>query len=347
MFIDGFEPVQRLARYLRRRWASGALILLYHRINEPASDPWSLAVSPRNFAAHLAILRRCAQPVSLDNLCQYVEKGKRVPRRVVLTFDDGYLDNLTQAMPLLEHFEVPATVYITSGYTGEMREFWWDELELLLLHPGRLPETLTLTIKGQAHIWNLIGDANVSASDFLRHRSWMAGGENFPTARHRAYVEIHRLIGVLADDDRRHLMDQLAEVAGLRHPIARDGFRPLAPSEIKTLDQSEWIEIGAHTKTHPMLDLLPIELQREEIQSCKNDLELLLQRRVTRFAYPYGRYSSNTPDLVRSLGFDNACTVNSGHVCANSDPFQLNRVVVCNWTGEEFADRLSKWMQIG
>ncbi|HEY9645345.1 MAG TPA: polysaccharide deacetylase family protein [Chroococcidiopsis sp.] len=316
---------------------------MYHRVIETDSDPWSLCVSPQNFAAHLEVLRRYTQPIPLTTLNQSVKAGKRLPRRVVLTFDDGYLDNLKYAKPLLEQYEIPATVFVASGYLGENREFWWDELEKFLLQPGQLPETLTLNINGTVHSWHLGNYANYSDSDFLRYRSWSADDGSYPTPRHSLYVELHRLLRTLSERDRRPLMDHLSTLAGNPQPEARNDYRPLTRDEVQTLDQGDWVKVGVHTTTHPLLELLPIEQQKEEIQRCKAELEALLKRPITTFAYPYGNYSEATPDLVRDLGFSCACTTNSGDVRPRSDRFQLHRMGVCNWTGEEFARQLKQW----
>ncbi len=329
---------------MRRRWAPGSLVLAYHRVHESACDPWSLGVSPSNFKAHLAFIRRHARPAALQALGQSLREGRRLPRGIVVTFDDGYVDNLTQALPLLQHFDIPATVFIASAYLDQEHEFWWDELERLLLHPGRLPQALQLTFDGQVHQWPLGADAECTAADFERFRSWRAGGDDCPSLRHRAFVDLHRHLGPMAEEDRRAVMEQLRTLAGTPPPRPREGYRPLRSSEVAALGGGACMDIGVHTRTHPQLDRLPIELQRSEILGCKNDLEALLQRPVKSMAYPYGRYSSATPRLVQALGFDCACTVAPGEVRADTDPHQINRVVVCNWTGDELAHRLGAWM---
>src|SRR5690348_413658 len=123
-----------------------AIILLYHRITISDSDPWALNVSPANFAGHLEVLKSTRRLVCVDDLVTGVSIGRSLDGRVAITFDDGYADNLYDALPLLEHFEVPATFYLTStGFDGP-GEFWWDELERLIIQPGVLPATLSLTI---------------------------------------------------------------------------------------------------------------------------------------------------------------------------------------------------------
>ncbi len=83
-------------------------ILLYHRVASPAFDPQCLAVTPDHFQEHMRILRQRCLPVPLDRIWPPRPSASgRCP--VAVTFDDGYSDNLTAALPVLEAEEVPAT----------------------------------------------------------------------------------------------------------------------------------------------------------------------------------------------------------------------------------------------
>ncbi len=108
------------------------LILCYHRIAEDVDDPLYLRVHPDNFAAHLEEIARWREPSTLSNL----SVSSRRPR-VVVTFDDGYRDNLDVALPIAEAKGIPITVFITSGMLGDRNGFWWDRLAALLRAPER------------------------------------------------------------------------------------------------------------------------------------------------------------------------------------------------------------------
>ena len=128
------NPFRHVARWFRPPVAARAVILLYHRVADLPSDPQLMAVTPRHFAEHLEVIRQSCRPLRLHDL------GEALPdRSVVVTFDDGYADNLHHAKPLLAAHDVPATVFVTSGYVGSDREFWWDDLERILLETPSLP----------------------------------------------------------------------------------------------------------------------------------------------------------------------------------------------------------------
>ena len=98
------------------------------------------------------MLRRRQVPcLTVAEAVRLLDAGQ-VPRRAaVITFDDGYADNCTSGLPLLEEFDVSATVFLATGALGKDREFWWDELEKALLRPGRLPEVLTIEVGLHTH----------------------------------------------------------------------------------------------------------------------------------------------------------------------------------------------------
>lgn len=113
-----------------------AVILMYHSISRGRPDPWDLCVEPDLFAEQVELLRDRYHVVSLAELRNALSRDEPLTRAVVLTFDDGYRDNLLVAKPLLERHEVPATVFVTTAYVGSGRDFWWDELEAVCASSG-------------------------------------------------------------------------------------------------------------------------------------------------------------------------------------------------------------------
>ena len=125
---------------------AGTLILMYHRIADESCDPWSLAVSPRHFDEQLRTIRELTRPKRLRDLVASPSHGIDRQPSVIVTFDDGYADNFLAAKPLLERHDVPATVFVSSGFLDKTIGFWWDELERMLLAPGTLPEHCAIAI---------------------------------------------------------------------------------------------------------------------------------------------------------------------------------------------------------
>jgi peptidoglycan/xylan/chitin deacetylase (PgdA/CDA1 family) len=319
-----------------------ALILLYHRVTEAMSDPWSLCVTSTHFTEHLETLRRHARIIQLQELVDGLENSALPDRSVVITFDDGYADNLHNAKRVLERYEAPATVFITTGYIGHSREFWWDTLEELFLGPGRLPESLHLTIDGCVFQWELGEAAYYDHTTFWSHRRWRAQDDP-PTPRHNLYRILWEHLVPMADGERRRILDELLAWAGVDPPV-RSTHRSLSVEEVRALAGTELVDIGAHTVTHPALAALPAALQRDEVTQSKAHLEELLGRPVRWFAYPYGSsgtYTEESVGLVRQAGFAAACSALPGPVELRADRFQLPRVQVYDWDGDELARRLS------
>ncbi len=321
MRIPGSGKLKRIAKRVRNRIAPGGLILMYHRVTDIESDPWELCVSPPYFAEHLQVLQKLGSVVRLQQLNQTLKNSKRPHRQIVITFDDGYSDNLYNAKPLLEQYEIPATIFLTTGYMEQKREFWSDELDRILLQPGILPEALSLNINGTNHQWKLDATAN---------------------ERYSLYYSLYELLYPLPAIERSHLLDQLLLWAN-KKPELRPTHRMMTIEEFSSLQPGSIIEVGAHTVTHPFLSTIPPEVQQKEIQENKVQLEEIFGHPIESFAYPHGNYNSETSEIVRQAGFTCACTTNANIVGKNSDRFQLPRFAVGNWNGEEFAKRLSNW----
>jgi len=113
--------------------AKGVPILAYHGVTEAQNSPLQnlrrLHVSKHSFEEHLRLLRTSWEPISLSTLWGAIsERRPLAPRSVVVTFDDGYRNLLTAALPLLRRFAVPATVFVLTGAERE-RRMWVDRLE--------------------------------------------------------------------------------------------------------------------------------------------------------------------------------------------------------------------------
>ncbi len=343
MRILGFNRLKQVTKRLKKRLTPGGLILLYHRIAEVDSDPWSLCVSPSHFADHLEVLRRYGRAIQLQHLTQTLSDGKHPSRKFIITFDDGYADNLHHAKPILECYDTPATVFVASGHVGHQHEFWWDELERLLLQPSTLPRELILSINGSSYVWEL-GDSNFyNEDDYQRHRAWSALGQDSPTPRHSLYRSLYDLLRPLPEKERQNIFDELVVWTGTEQ-MSRLTHRSLTSEEVVKLEQGRLIEVGAHTVTHPFLSAIPVPAQQLEIERSKTELEQLLGHSVTSFAYPYGDYTAETVAIVREAGFTRACSTIAHSVRQQSDCFQLPRVVVADWDGDEFERQLKWWL---
>src|SRR6266487_2262873 len=157
MKLPGVKTAKQFARWLRARFLGGALIISYHRISMVENDFYEVSVSPENFAEHLLELRKRIHPLRLSELVQHLKDGSLPDKSVAITFDDGYADNLYAAKPLLEKYEIPATVFVCTGYVG--KEFWWDELERLVTCSQTDVRMLHVQAGGKQFEWH---ETNVS-----------------------------------------------------------------------------------------------------------------------------------------------------------------------------------------
>jgi peptidoglycan/xylan/chitin deacetylase (PgdA/CDA1 family) len=321
---------QKAARWLGSRFVRNTLVLGYHRVAEVSHDPFDICITPQHFVEQLEVLRRYAHPVSLQELVRKLTDGNLPPKAVVLTIDDGYVDNLDYAKPVLERYQIPATIFVVTGNLG--REFWWDELERMLMSPVELPEQLSLTLRGSTYEWVI---SNEDHGALHKDTSW---------SRERLLWSVYQQLLPLAPTELEMAMGQLrAWVGPEAYGVASS--RAVTAEELMRLSANGLVEIGAHTVAHPVLTELSSEAQREEIQESKAYLDDLLGQPVTSFAYPNGLYSDDTLTIVREVGFLSACASSHGVVWRGSNPFLLPRFWIQDWDGEMFSRWLHRWLR--
>lgn len=327
--------VKRIARRISERLNPGPIILYYHRIADEIYDPQLLCVSPDKFERHMALLSELVRPRALTDLVSDLDSKRLSPCDVVVTFDDGYVDNFRVAAKILNRYSIPATFFVSTGLLGTRRQFYWDELSRLILESRWLPRIIEISIAGQVQKFIFEDKDEPSTPDWtVLH----------PAVRDRqkAYLKICSLLVGLTPMERELVVADIVSQIGFN----RDGpeaSRVMNHDELRTIDAMSGLEIGAHTVSHPCLAKLSEADQHVEIIESKNTLEAILGHRVSHFTYPFGGTRDVSPlshRLIREIGFNAACSTFDGVVRNNSDRLQLPRILVRNWDQETFISRI-------
>jgi peptidoglycan/xylan/chitin deacetylase (PgdA/CDA1 family) len=325
MRIPGVKTAKHFSRWARARMLGGALILGYHRVAQVIHDEYEVCVTQEHFAQHMEALRNYAHPIRLAELVQCLKAGSLPPKAVAVTFDDGYADNLYEAKPVLEKYEIPATVFVCSGYQG--REFWWDELDRLILASRADVGLLRLGVEKKSFAWE---QAEVSLEADIDVR------KKFRRALYHFLLEMDV-------EEQNQALDAIRNWSGVSSSKSSSA-RSMNHAELLQLTERGLIEIGAHTRFHPMLPRLSFKQQTDEIVSSKHELEELLGRKVDGFAYPNGTATVEAKRIVREAGFAYACTSLHDVVRPTSDLHELTRFWQKDVDGEQFMQRLKLWM---
>lgn len=292
-------------------------IAIFHRVlarRDPVLD-WDLDAG--EFEKRLQWLSSWFNILPLDEAVTRLAQRSLPARAAAVTFDDGYADNFTVALPILQRLGVPATFFIATGYLDGGR-MWNDTIIQSIRHCGK--ERLDLSAIG-------LGVHDLTSADHIRS-------------------VIDRIVSglkYLQPEQRSEAADHVARVAGCRLP---DDLM-LRSEHVRAMRRAGML-IGAHTVTHPILAQVDADAARQEILHSKHHLESLLQERVGLFAYPNGKpvvdYRVEDVESVRELGFDAAVTTAWGVADADSDRMQLPRFTPWDRTRFRFGARMMQNM---
>ena len=329
--------LQRLAELLQKK----AVVLMYHRIAEPDTDPWQLSVSPSNFEAQLKVLRATRKVIPVQALAEQLAKKKIAAGSICITFDDAYTDNYIHAKPLLEKYQCAATLFPATRFLDRPQPFWWDELEAILLRAPSLPEHFEQVFFGSAVNVHLEEDSSLTPAAWQQHRQWV-WTEPPPTRRCALYLTLWEHLRPLPFNEIEAAMQGIRSWAGTA-PAAPVPDCPMTSDQIREFISNPLFDLGLHTHTHADLGAHPAAVQEAEISGSAAFLQTHFMHRARTIAFPYGRYNSNTLSLVRALSLTAAFTTSGKFVTRLTDPHQIPRFQVCNWNSESFAWHLRRW----
>ncbi|WP_159064894.1 polysaccharide deacetylase family protein [Thaumasiovibrio subtropicus] len=243
----------------------------------------------------VAFLNDGGQFLSLDAI-ESMERDPNVSY-AVMTLDDGYLNNFDVALPLFEKYQVPACIYITTGYPdGEITDVWNTLNRFIFAN-----ETISYVFEGEVH--------QETCRSLAKKRQLLC--------RVYTLIETH-----IAGDDK---LDFFAAMQGNRTPITLS--RGMSWQQLEVLAAHPLITLGAHTIMHPSLPKLSDEALARELVLPKRRLEQKLGIRVDHFAYPYGHYSEREATAVRAAGYQTATTIDSAFISDfdTLNPYQIPR----------------------
>ncbi|UFX42786.1 polysaccharide deacetylase family protein [Bradyrhizobium sp. 41S5] len=288
---------------IRKILAGRAAILMFHEIQQDGPSELMTGTSVALFEYSLNWLRQegweiVSLATSLERLASDSGRGGRY---AALTFDDGYRDNVATALPILERYNAPFTIYVPTGAPKRTLQAWWLGLREMF----RSGDTVTI-------------DAMDRRFHCPRLREKMAGLNEVTEWIHQDYRRIA-------------MLDPTFRKADLSLSALNEAYF-LDEREVQDLGRHPLASIGGHTDSHAALSCLDTESARAEMADNRRYLEQLLQRPVQHFAYPYGDSKACGPreaGLAKEIGFSTAVTTRHGQLSdLKPDHFALPRIGV-------------------
>lgn len=269
----------QLARLLT---ASNPRILMYHRF---AETPQNGRVSRDRFREQIAYIRRFYQPMTLLQLVQRVFESGDIPKNaIVVTVDDGYRDFHDVAWPVLKEFDVPATLFVTTGFVNGDLWLWPDQVSWLFSNAP-------------------VQDKTIQFDSFLLNTA------DIQSRRHDAWQSLIDYLLSISDNEKhfaiRHLADELSVELPARVP---NDFAACSWDQLRDMEAAG-IEIGGHTVTHPSLGRVGPAKAQQEIEGCLRMLSEHLGEKKRTFCYPNGEpadFSVELKRVVQAAGFSAA-----------------------------------------
>ena len=293
------------------------LSLCYHKIDVVQNDWTGITTSPDTFRWQLQYLSENYHINDVHNLPY--EPGKQ---DVLITFDDGYADNYTNALPILEELHIPAIFFVSTGHLDTDTEDWPNELAWLILEGTRYPEVF-------------------NADSF-----------SFETRSFDQRLEMHRNIEKVlihaSNTQRNAIMEAIRQWADADNRQKRKSFRMLSKAQLQALSRSPYATIGAHTVNHPSLGALCVEEQQYEILESKRVIERAIGQDVSFFAYPFGGfvdYSKDTIQILKHAGFQKAFSTTYKRKTIEPSPYEIPRVCISESTCQEFIAKLDLYKE--
>ena len=295
--LGGFQLMRRIKK-------NDPVILMYHRI---LKDEFINGLAPQEFDKQIAYIIKNFNVVSIEDLLRDVKNNTVKPYSLVLTFDDGHHDFYANAWPILKKYNLPASLYITTGFVDGTTWLWPDLLKYILLNSN-------------AAILNVENLGDISTHKTEHHISWHKLGDHCLTLSVEAR---NKLLLQLAKDAKISVADK-----------PQPPFHSVTWAQLHEMS-SDGLIVGSHTVTHPILSSLSVENLRYELAISASAIQQHLGAAPAGICYPNGRPEDINDGVIKAAEFtgytyglmgrysrfNNARIFRIGRIAANKDFF--------------------------
>lgn len=303
MKIGAFDAARRVSPAV-------LTVLNYHRIDDVSRSDFdtfipNVTATRAEFSRQMDYVKRNYNVITCEYLNAF-RRGESVlpPFPMLITFDDGYYDNYSNAYPILKERNLPAIIFLATDYIEKDIPFYWDFVAYCFSHTQKtsaeLPE--------------------------LGLVSWTE-----PNVRKAVVKHWINSIKRLTDHDKKKAVERLATILDVKVPSQAFSGLHATWDQVREMNRNG-IEMGAHTATHPILTRVSLSQVEDELCRSKKKIEDELGKPVISFAYPNGGPNDFSPDvvtLVKKTGFELAFTLINGttrYADIKRNPLTIRRI---------------------
>lgn len=269
----------------------GHIIMLHRIVDKVSVDSYmnkeiELSKKELEYCIHY-FKKKKYMVVSLDEVYDILIKGKKHQKFVSFTFDDGYVDNFTNAYPIFKKYGLPFAINLTTGFPDRKVILWWYILEDLLLKKDDLildMHNKELKIKCKTKI-----------------------------EKYNAFNKIRNYILNSNQDEYFHKLENIFQPYGI-DLYEKTAEMALNWEQIIKLSHDPLVTIGAHTVCHRPFSKLTDQKIKNEVIECVARIEAMTGKKVEHFSYPFGQCGENSFKICKEMGFKTATTTIFGSI---------------------------------
>lgn len=296
------------------------IFLAYHSVPVDSVKYPGLEVSKSNFEKQIRFLKKYFDIIDIDTALGLLKNNDEYKNKVVITFDDGYLDNYTNAYPILNKYNLPATIFLTVDPILNNGYLWGNELDLAIANTAH--KSVNIPSIGSIDLYN-------------------------QPQKMRATRKIKKYLKTLNDEDRLLQLGQILKMLNIRpSDYNTDRYKMLNKDVIREMSL-DCITFGSHTKSHPIMSKLTTSETRSELIDSKKVIERWTEKEVKHFAYPNGKaedYTEETKSELKKLNFASAFSLIRGTNNPDTDRYELKRLPIKDCNVPELASFLHKYI---